>query len=1332
MSNSGKNQSNPHITYNGFEVAVIGMSGRFPRSGDLEQFWYNLVNAVECISVFSDEELEEAGVDPADLAHPNYVKAGGYIEGKDYFDASFFGYIPAEAEIMDPQMRLFHECAWEALEDAGYPPGTHKGRVGLYAGAAANLAWEVLANTSGKIRALGRFSSWLLYDKDFMSTRVSYNLNLSGPAVNLHTACSTSLLAVHLACQGLLSGECRIGLAGGITASIPAKQGYFYEEGMISSPDGRCRPFDRDARGTVPGEGVGIVVLKLLERAMKDRDHIYAIVKSSAANNDGKGKVGFTAPGIKGQAGVIRRAIKLAGVKPESIRYIETHGTGTNLGDPAEIEGLKQAFKTDKKGFCRIGAVKSNLGHTDVAAGAAGLIKTVLALKHRKIPPTLNFTAPNPRFDLQDSPFIVNDRLVDWPGDSCPLRAGVSSFGVGGTNVHVVLEEAPEPQPSTPGRPWQLLTLSAKTETAAHQAVENLREFLGKHPGTNLADAAYTLQVGRCAFPHRRILLARNSAELKGKIPVESATVKGSPVPVVFMFPGEDSLNENKSIATGLYRNEPLFREETERCTAALRSLGVNEPSGPGLLFSIEYALAKLLMKWGITPYAVTGKGTGRITAACLSGVFSLEEALEVIVKPPPPGLNARLKEFDFGGTLDELLTLETLFFLETGPGNRLSGDVSGHPKKKDHHQVIRTMGQSETGEPDDRILPAALGRLWLHGASVDWSGYVAHEARRRVPLPTYPFERQYFSIAGDPFKMVRDLNQPAKETEPPARSLQPRPPLDNPYVAPGDPVEETVARIWGDFLGVETVGVDDDFFALGGDSLKGMTVGARMMQALDVDITLEEFFNAPTVSGVARYVRRAGKTQRTGLEPIEEKEYYPLSSAQARVFVMNRIAPESTLYNIFEFSDFTLGQPDTPGNNDLSPALVEDIWRKLILRHESLRTSFVEVEGEPFQKIAPSVEFQLEYHDLRDSRHLQAAVKSIRGSFVRPFDLAKAPLLRAGLLALPDRRFTWMVDTHHIISDGMSAVVLLRDFMSFYTGREPAPLQFQYKEFTAWQNRMIETGGIEAQETFWLEIYKDAATVPRLKLPTDYPRPDGASFEGASYRFALGPGKAAQLKQLASRHGVTLYMVLMAAFNVLLHKYTQQQDIIVGSGIMGRRLADLENIVGMFVNSLPIRSAPKPGTTFAQFLAEMKQTCLKAFENQDLQFETLVDKLALGRGMDRNPLFDVMLVVQNFGRAETVARDITFDDYDGENQTAKFDITLVVNEMDEDIRFTLEYSTALFKPGTIENMAKRFLEIIDQALGNNDLELKDFTLSHQLAKIESPGVLDDEGDFGF
>ena len=682
---------------NGIEIAVIGMAGRFPGAENISAFWKLLKDGVEAITWFSDEELLEAGVDPVILNDPNYVKSRCTIKDEDKFDAFFFDFSPREAELMDPQHRLFLEIAWEALENAGYNADTYDGLIGLFGGVSLNTyVYSYLLSQKGVISPAEGYQLSIGNDKDFPTTRISYKMNLKGPSVDVQTACSTSLVAIHIACQNLLNFNCDMAMAGGVSITIPQKQGYFYQEGMILSADGHCRAFDEKASGTISGSGAGMVVLKRLEDALADGDHIYAVIKGSAYNNDGSLRVGYTAPSVDGQAEVIGTAQAVADVDPASITYIEAHGTGTVLGDPIEITALTQIFRdyTDKKQFCAIGSVKTNIGHLDAAAGVAGFIKTVLALYNKQIPASLNYDRPNPKIDFENSPFFVNTELRDWQTDGLPRRAGVSSFGIGGTNAHVILEEAPAIEPSSASRPYHILQLSAKTSAALEQATDQLADFLSDHPDLALADAAYTLQVGRKAFNYRRILVAESPADaaraLKNRDPKRLLSLAHGKEPnkpaLVFMFSGQGAQYPN--MGKGLYDGEPFFRETVDRCCRLLQpemgldlrtllfpAAGQEDEAAEKLaqtvntqpaLFVIEYALAQLLTHWGLQPAAMIGHSIGEYVAACVAGVFSLEEALKLVaargrlMQQLPTGkmLSLPLEENDVQPFLNEHISL--------------------------------------------------------------------------------------------------------------------------------------------------------------------------------------------------------------------------------------------------------------------------------------------------------------------------------------------------------------------------------------------------------------------------------------------------------------------------------------------------------------------------------------------------------------------------------------------------------------------------------------------------------------------------------------------------
>ncbi|MBT53145.1 MAG: polyketide synthase [Mameliella sp.] len=655
------------------DIAIVGMAAHLPGAADIATYWRNLRDGVSSIRRLSEDDLRAAGEDPGLMRHRDYVPFAAPLDDFDHFDAEFFGFSPKEAAIMDPQHRQFLECAWEALETAGHVPETFDGQVGVFAG--CGMGSYFYFNVCSNPDLVENTGMFLLRhtgnDKDFMTTRLSHVLDLHGPSINLQTACSTSLVATHYAAQALLNGECDMAIAGGVTIELPQGRGYLYKENEILSPDGQCHAFDHRAQGTVFGSGAGVVVLRRLADAVADGDHIWAVIKGSAVNNDGAQKAGYLAPSVEGQAVAVAEAQAIAGVTADTVDYVECHGTGTYLGDPIEVAALTQAFAETSNvvGHCRIGSVKTNIGHLDTAAGVASLIKASLALHNRQMPPSLGFEAPNPAIDFDGSPFAVNDRLRDWPRLTHPRRAGVNSLGVGGTNAHVVLEEAPERAASGESDwPFQILTISARSKLALDGNAARLATHLRAHPEQELADVAWTLKEGRRAFEKRRVVVGNSHDEaarlLEG---VEARRVFDHQAlnrpEVVFMFPGGGA--QYAGMARDLYETEPVFAEwmdrgldHLERIAGGDAQVSISAKKTPGvrdlwlpprgeeaeadaalltpslqlpLIMITEYALAQLWQSWGVSPVALTGHSMGENTAACVAGVIGYEDCIGLV-----------------------------------------------------------------------------------------------------------------------------------------------------------------------------------------------------------------------------------------------------------------------------------------------------------------------------------------------------------------------------------------------------------------------------------------------------------------------------------------------------------------------------------------------------------------------------------------------------------------------------------------------------------------------------------------------------------------------------
>ncbi|NTX52828.1 type I polyketide synthase [Myxococcus sp. CA039A] len=973
-------------------IAIVGLSLRFPGASDARRFWSNLISGVESVTVLDAEQRAKAGL-PSD---EGWVAAAGVIADADLFDARFFGYSPREAEQLDPQQRLFMECCWGALESAGYAARARPLHVGIYGG--ASLSTYLLTNVLPSMER--RSSDWtesiLGTHSDFLATRVAYKLNLTGPAMTVQTACSTSLTAVHLACQALLAGECNLALAGGAAVRSPQLVAYPTQEGGISSPDGHCRAFDSQAAGTVPGNGVGVVLLKRLEDALADGDPIRAVILGSAANNDGSSKAGFTAPSVSGQVAAISDALALAGVEPRSISFIEAHGTGTPLGDPVEVTALKQVFQGVAPGTIGLGSVKSNLGHLDAAAGVSGLIKAVLALEHRQLPPTVHFRQPNPLLELAGSPFYVVAEPRPW-NSAGPRRAGVSSFGMGGTNVHVVLEEAPTPASDPPRAEEQLVLLSARSEAALERMTTELSEHLG-HTQAALADVAHTLQVGRNRFGWRRFVTASTLSETSARLshrddPLRPRTAfdEAERRSAVFLFPGGGTQRVNMGAEL---LGEPAFREAVDRCAALLRApLGgdlrevmfapperydtaARELARPvwtqAALFTCDWALAQLWLSRGVQPEALFGHSLGEYVAACLAGVFTLEEALELVTargrimeRLPPGGMTAVLaplaqvepllnpllsvaaintpSDCVLSGPLEALDALETALatrgvetrrlhmsraahsvmlephladfarvvsrfsprapklpvvssltgrwlgereaadplywcrhlretvrfsdglhlllstgdraFIEVGPGTALSSLARRHPTRTSQ-PILSTLASASTKQPPHPL--ASLGDAWLAGITIDWERFRAGERRRRVALPGYSFdrERHWIEPATAPSAPSTTRAVEAREEVRPAMGRDEGPRAS----APRDATEQVLLECFRLTFHLENIGIHDDFFALGGDSLLALRLSARIEDRLGARLPLKAVLESPTI---ARLAARIGEGAR-------------------------------------------------------------------------------------------------------------------------------------------------------------------------------------------------------------------------------------------------------------------------------------------------------------------------------------------------------------------------------------------------------------------------------------------------------------------------------------
>lgn len=1117
------------------EIAIIGMAIQAPGAENIDRFWENLQRGSDQVGPFPERRMEDvmpylkiSGLD-VDMAR---YHDGSFLQEVDKFDYSFFRISPREASLMNPNQRLFLENSWKAIEDAGYGGEKIRGtRTGVFVGYNGDAFHdykrliERFEPDAMSLAITGNLSS-------MMAGRLSYLLDLKGQAVTVDTACSSSLVAVHMAVRALRNRECDMAIAGSAKVNILP----FHKDIRIGieSSDARARTFDDRSDGTGAGEGAGTVLLKPLYAAQRDGDHIYAVIKGSAVNQDGHSS-GLTAPDVEAQTDVICKAWEDTGIDPETIGYIEAHGTGTKLGDPIEIEALQRAFHkyTDRRQFCAVGTVKTNIGHLDHAAGIAGLVKTALMMKHRVIPPIVHFERPNRNIDFVDSPVYVNDQYKPLePAGNAPRRCGISSFGMSGTNCHVVLEEAPlrENSPHRPGDDEAVFVLSAQSQDTLLGWIDSYMEQADRLKSLPIKDICYTAATGRAHLSYRLAVLVRDADDLWMKL---------------------------RRISEVGWRTE------------------------------IEHVY------------------------------------------------------FGIVGNAEEL--------------------------QSDNPQRMRS----------DK---AAVCRRYVEGADIEWESFYSDEKRYKVSLPTYPFKRTRCWI-----DMDHGIVSPSPSLAVPKEKAAPTIVLTGKERADDySAADHAIAAIWSDVLGVRQVGVDDHFFELGGDSILALFVTNRLNESFHIRWDPSAIFRFPTIREIAAALETEGKADDALFfpepQPAEERTRYPLSSAQKRLYILQQFEPASTAYHLPQALLF---------EGSLDAERLTSAFQALLDRHEIFRASFDLDGDEPFQSFADRVELSMETVETAESD-----VPEYIHRFIRPFDLSKAPLIRLLLLRISEQRHVLLVDKHHLISDGTSMGILIKEFMQLYHGQSLSAPALQYKDYAVWQNELARSPYMEAQRDYWLNTFR--GEVPVLQLPTDFSRPAIKSMEGKTFEVALDERTASRLKQLSREKETTLFMVLLSAYNVLLHRYSGQEDIVVGSPISGRPHHNLESMVGMFVNTLALRNFPAKEKSFQDFMNEVKQNAILAYRHQDYPFEDLVRSLGL-QDKSRNPLFDTMFILQNIDIPEISLDQLSCAQYPIENVTAKFDLMIQTYETETGLRFVVEYCSKLFKEETVQRMMRHYFVILQE-----------------------------------
>ena len=1360
------------------EIAIIGIAGRFPDARDIGTFYQNLLQGKDSIRPISNERLRETTLPPG-----KQYRNAGYLEGIDRFDYKFFNISLGEAQAMDPIQRLLLEVVYNTIENAGYDPASFNGsRTSVFVGDAST---EYYKHADVFVDTLITGNS-----PSFVATRVTRHFNMTGNAVMVNTACSSSGLAIHFACNELKLEEAEVAIACGVNLYLFP----YYDnanEMDIWSADGKSRAFSAHAAGMSNGEIVAAVMLKSLDKALADNDHIHAVIKSTAVNNNADRSDSPYAPDSVTQAEVIKMAWQKAGIEAEDIGFIETHGSGTQLGDTLEIEGLTRAFAqyTDRKRFVPISAVKSTMGHGMSGAGIAGLIKSVLAVKHKVLFPTIHSQPPNPLIDFDSTAVYVNIERNDWTApDGKPRIAGVTTLGASGTNCHVIVQEPPQRRETgvDAGDKPVLVPVSSRTASGLTRNLDALRRWLSQKEDICLSDVGFTLARGRSHFDYRTAIITNSKDQCVAALDRELHRLgrnEQSPCQrhrLVFVFADPDGDRQINHLIQAFDKEFTPFAEARALCG------DVTEDTNGNLLNVVfQYSFYRLLEALGVKNRGndagdagdLLGIGLGQAATDIINGDSSLAEGMAEArgyvardIKNLSSRLQAMVERETAGGPV---------LFVGMGPKGPVMEGLLHLQREQEHPTFACYDPQFENGVIAE--IMALLQQLYLSGCPVDWQAvYNLLPAGQRIELPGYSFEPSRCWLREEPKSEEEADGQTLFNDN--EKHLEVKKNRRRPLKEQGSLLEETLAEFWRHVLDIETCSLEDNFFDLGGDSLQATTVARKIKEQLDVDLDFEDMFDFPKLRDLARYVdslrSSASVVERIWRDVLKETEltsdsnffdlgghsllanqvllrvkgewrldlnfedfflhptlgkfielidmkrahiheaaadqipsapkdleWYPATSAQKGLWLISRLEGAANAYN----TPFPLWL-----DGDLDREALERALNLLAVRHESLRTIIVDVDGEPMQTILPAMDVRL--HAVNVTPGKEEERRTIDAHIEReaetPFSLDQGPLFRVLLMRLEPRRHVLVITAHHIICDGWSTEIFFQELTGLYgtlanAGKpDLVPLSPTYKDFACWQQTWLATGEAEGQLSYWRDVLAEPPAP--LDMPLDFPRGDAQSFAGAVETLQLDSDGSRRVRDAAANAGVTVYMYLLAVTCVLLSKLTGQDDMTVGTVVNGRNHAGLQHIVGMFANTLALRCRPQPTATFADFLSNTKTVVLEAFAHQEYPFGELVRRLSPTLRPGHNPLFDVLFEFQEFNQPRTTVGGIAVTPYEWAPEVALFDLNFSGYSRQGLIGFAVEYNVALYKQETVRRMIEYFETILDMVTSRPESPLEE------------------------